>query len=168
MRRTLLAAVSTVVGLVLLLSFKTSASRPGRLAALSSTAATATAPPAAAGTSTAPAAPSAAPAPTTASGTTRAKTTVTARSVTGTAIDTPYGPVQLRVQLLGTRIVRITPVQLPSGQSRDDEINGYAVPILTSEALRAQSARIDTVSGATYTSDGYAQSLQSALDEAHA
>ena len=89
-------------------------------------------------------------------------------TVNGQTIDTQYGPVQLQVIFVGSRIVRITPLQLPSGQSRDAEINSYAVPILTQEALQAQSARIDTVSGASYTGDGYAQSLQSALDQAHA
>jgi len=46
-------------------------------------------------------------------------------------------------------------------------INSHAVPILNQEAVSAQSAKIDTISGATYTSDGYAQSLQSAIDKAH-
>jgi uncharacterized protein with FMN-binding domain len=57
-------------------------------------------------------------------------------------------------------------VQLPDSNPRDIEINSSAVPILTQEALAAQSAQIDTVSGATYTSEGYTQSLQSALDKA--
>jgi uncharacterized protein with FMN-binding domain len=55
-------------------------------------------------------------------------------------------------------------VQLPSGQSRDDEINNFAVPILEHETLTTQGANIDAVSGATYTSAGYVQSLQSAID----
>jgi uncharacterized protein with FMN-binding domain len=57
-------------------------------------------------------------------------------------------------------------VQLPSDRARSQGISSDAGPQLRSEALRAQSARINTVSGATYTSDGYAQSLQSALDRA--
>lgn len=147
MRRTVLTLVATVAGLVLLLSFKTTGSRTGRLVAL------------------APAAPPAGPSPTSGP-TTAAPPAATPRTVVGAAITTPYGPVQLRVQLSGTRILAITPLQLPSGYSRDYAINSYAVPVLTQEAMTAQSARIDAVSGATYTSDGYAQSLQSALDQA--
>lgn len=156
MRRTLLTAVGTVVGLAMLLSFKTHGSRPGRLAALgSSGAAVATAP--------LPVLPTPnSPLPTRVNPATPAR-----RIVNGQVIDTQYGPVQLQITLAGSRIVQITPLQLPSGQSRDAEINNYAVPILTQEALQAQSARIDAVSGASYTSDGYAQSLQSALDRAH-
>ena len=55
----------------------------------------------------------------------------------------------------------------PTGNGRDQEINAYALPILTQETLQAQSANIDSVSGATVTSDGYLQSLQAALDAAH-
>ncbi len=55
----------------------------------------------------------------------------------------------------------------PSGNFRDQEINSYAVPILNQEVVQAQSAQIDAVSGATVTSDGYIQSLQSAIDQAH-
>ena len=57
-------------------------------------------------------------------------------------------------------------VQYPDGNGRDREINDYALPILVQETLSAQSANIDMVSGATVTSDGYLQSLQSALDQA--
>jgi uncharacterized protein with FMN-binding domain len=57
-------------------------------------------------------------------------------------------------------------LQYPNGNSRDGEINSYALPILIRETVNAQSANIDMVSGATITSGGYVQSLQSALDEA--
>jgi uncharacterized protein with FMN-binding domain len=63
----------------------------------------------------------------------------------------------------------ITDVQVPEypdGNRRDEEINAEALPILTGETLSAQSAKIDMVSGATVTSDGYLESLQSALDQA--
>jgi uncharacterized protein with FMN-binding domain len=65
------------------------------------------------------------------------------------------------------RITSITNVALPFDRSRSQEISSVAGPLLRSEALQAQSARIDVVSGATYTSNGYAQSLQSALDRTH-
>jgi uncharacterized protein with FMN-binding domain len=90
------------------------------------------------------------------------------RTVRGSAIMTPYGAVQVQAKVRGGRIVAITPLALPFDRSRSQEISSVAGPLLRVEALRAQSASIDVVSGATYTSNGYAQSLQSALDRAHA
>ena len=58
--------------------------------------------------------------------------------------------------------------EYPNGNGRDQQINSYALPQLVSETLSAQSASIDMVSGATYTSQGYLQSLQSAIDQATA
>ena len=85
----------------------------------------------------------------------------------GSSAQTRYGPVQIKITYAAGRITGVVAVQLPSGRSRDAEINNYAVPILESETLAAQSANINSVSGATYTSDGYVRSLQSALDAAH-
>jgi uncharacterized protein with FMN-binding domain len=85
----------------------------------------------------------------------------------GAAADTPYGPVQVELQVSGGKIVAATAIQYPESGGRDREINSYAIPVLQQETVAAQSARIDTVSGATFTSDGYLQSLQSALDAAH-
>ncbi|HEY5050441.1 MAG TPA: FMN-binding protein [Acidothermaceae bacterium] len=85
----------------------------------------------------------------------------------GASVQTRYGPVQIKITYAGGRVTGVVAVQLPSGRSRDAEINNYAVPILESETLAAQGANINSVSGATYTSDGYVQSLQSALDAAH-
>jgi uncharacterized protein with FMN-binding domain len=90
------------------------------------------------------------------------------RPVDGDTVQTRYGPVQLRVTLTGGKITAVTTLQLPQDNPRDQEISGFAVPQLTQEALAAQSAHIDSVSGASYTSDGYIQSLQSALDKAGA
>lgn len=88
-----------------------------------------------------------------------------ARTLTGQPVDVGYGTVQVRVTLAGTRIVGVSALSLPTG-GRSDEISSYAEPLLQQEALKAQSASIDAVSGASYTSQGYAQSLQSALDAA--
>jgi uncharacterized protein with FMN-binding domain len=88
-------------------------------------------------------------------------------TVNGRAVDTDYGPVQVQITLQGKRIVRATAVAYPQDTGRDREINSYAIPRLDKEALAAQSAQIDAVSGASYTSGGYRQSLQSALDAAH-
>lgn len=88
-------------------------------------------------------------------------------TATGSVAQTRWGPVQVRITVSGGKITDVTVVQVPDGNHRDQEINDYAVPILRQEALAAQSARIDTVSGATVTSDGYRESLQSAIDAAH-
>jgi uncharacterized protein with FMN-binding domain len=72
----------------------------------------------------------------------------------------------VRVTVKNGKLTDVTAVVYPTDNPRDQEINSYALPRLRTEALQAQSAEIDTVSGATYTSDGYRQSLQSALDSA--
>ncbi|MEU6244230.1 FMN-binding protein [Streptomyces sp. NPDC047024] len=92
--------------------------------------------------------------------------TTGSRTVTGDTAQTRWGPVQVRVTLDNGRLTDVTAVRHPSENSRDQEINAFALPRLRAEALAAQSADIDTVSGATYTSTGYRQSLQSALDSA--
>jgi uncharacterized protein with FMN-binding domain len=86
---------------------------------------------------------------------------------TGDAADTRYGPVQVQITVSGGKITAVQPLQVPQESGRDIRINSEAVPTLNSEAVQAQSAQIDTVSGATYTSEGYVQSLQSAIDAAH-
>jgi uncharacterized protein with FMN-binding domain len=86
------------------------------------------------------------------------------RTVTGDAFDVGYGTVQVRIVLVGHHLSDVTAISLPSGGHSGD-ISSYAGPRLRQEALAAQSARIDTVSGASYTSAGYAKSLQSALDK---
>ncbi|HEY0938158.1 MAG TPA: FMN-binding protein [Trebonia sp.] len=149
MRRALLTVGGTVAGLTALLSFKTHV-----LAAST---------PAAAGTPAAPAATApAATAPPKASAGTLGK----ARTVTGTVGSTQYGPMQVRLTLDGTKITKVTVLQRTDDGAESDQIDGAAIPKLTSETLAAQSAQIDAVSGATYTSSGYVKSLQSALDKA--
>ena len=88
------------------------------------------------------------------------------RVVDGPVVDTRYGPVQVEVTLDGSTITAIAAIQLPGGDRRSEQISNRAEPTLQSEALQAQSANIDGVSGATYTSEGYARSLQAALDDA--
>ena len=88
-------------------------------------------------------------------------------TVNGAPVDTQYGPVQVQISVRGHRIIRADAIVYPQGSSRDQEINSQAIPQLDNETLRAQSGQIDTVSGASYTSDGYRASLQSALDAAH-
>jgi uncharacterized protein with FMN-binding domain len=86
--------------------------------------------------------------------------------VTGSVASTQWGPVQVQVSLSGGKVTGVTMLQQTSGNPRDDQINSYALPILKQETVQKQSANIDMVSGATVTSTGYIQSLQSALDQA--
>jgi uncharacterized protein with FMN-binding domain len=87
-------------------------------------------------------------------------------TVTGGSVGTPLGPVQLKVTFDGTRMTGVTVLDQPDSTPRDEQINAQAIPVLTQEALAAQNANIDAVSGATFTSQGYIGSLQSALDAA--
>ncbi|MEV6737545.1 FMN-binding protein [Streptomyces sp. NPDC051104] len=89
------------------------------------------------------------------------------RTVTGEVARTQYGPVQVRLTVSGGKITKAEAVQAPKG-GLSDQKTAMAVPKLNQEAVAAQSAQIDAVSGATYTSGGYKQSLQSALDKAKA
>ena len=86
---------------------------------------------------------------------------------TGDSADTRWGPVQVQITVQGGKITASQAVQYPQNNSRDAQINGFALPVLNQEVVQQQSAAIDTVSGATVTSDGYLQSLQSAIDQAH-
>jgi uncharacterized protein with FMN-binding domain len=86
------------------------------------------------------------------------------RAITGNVANTAYGPVQVQVVVTSSKIVKVNILEQPSTTEHDLQIGQFAFPQLISETLSAQSARIDSVSGATYTSGGYIQSLQSALD----
>jgi uncharacterized protein with FMN-binding domain len=88
-------------------------------------------------------------------------------TVTGSAISTRYGIVQVQLTVLGGKITAARAVQAPDGNGRDRQISAYAVPILDRQVVAAQSAHIDGVTGATTTSEGYVDSLQSAIDQAH-
>jgi uncharacterized protein with FMN-binding domain len=90
----------------------------------------------------------------------------TSTTVTGAAADTRWGPVQVRITVADGAITDVSVVEYPSGNPKDQQINAYAIPTLVQETLDAQSANIDMVSGATVTSEGYLESLQSALDHA--
>ncbi|WP_336110859.1 FMN-binding protein [Streptomyces sp. PTD9-10] len=141
LRRIVLASAATVSGMVLLLSLKPHTS------------------PTLATADTESPAPSSSSSPSAGAG-------PGTRSVTGDTVQTRWGPVQVRVTIESGRLTDVTAISYPQDNPRDQEINGYALPQLRREALAAQSAQIDTVSGATYTSEGYRQSLQSALDSA--
>lgn len=168
-KRALVAVAGTGLALALLFSFKTpddpglgaaDGSTDGAVAAPTSRAATPTQAaggPAAAPQSTDP--PAATPTP--------ASGTLADGTVAGPVVDTRFGPVQVQVTISNGTITAVDAIELPSSHARSAEISDYAAPILRSEALQAQSAQIDGVSGATYTSMAYEQSLQAALDQAN-
>ncbi len=88
-------------------------------------------------------------------------------TVDGAVVDTQYGSVQVRVSFTGKRITDVHALKLTDSSGTSVSISAGAAPVLREEALAAQSSQIDVVSGATYTSEAYQQSLQSAIDAAH-
>lgn len=88
------------------------------------------------------------------------------RTVVGTAQDTPYGAVKVQIVLNGAKITDVQAVDLPQTEPRSISLNERAIPQLRKEVLAKQGADVDTVSGATFTSEGYLNSLQAALDSA--
>lgn len=94
-------------------------------------------------------------------------TKATTTKVTGSVASTRWGPVQVELSVASGKITKVSVLQYPTGNGTDEQINGYALPILTQETIDAQSANINMVSGATVTSGGYLESLQSALDQAN-
>jgi uncharacterized protein with FMN-binding domain len=115
---------------------------------------------------TAPAAP-AAPAPAAPAPAAPAAPAGVSGTFTGGTAQTAYGPVQVQIVVQNNTITSANAIRYPTGNSHDVAIAQYAVPVLNREAVQAQSAQISMVSGATYTSSGYIQSLQSALSAAH-
>ncbi|MDJ0337684.1 FMN-binding protein [Cryobacterium sp. PH31-O1] len=85
---------------------------------------------------------------------------------TGSVVQTQFGNMQVSVTIANGAITEVTPLQLTNRGGRSVAISNQAAPILRSEVLAAQSASVQNVSGATYTTDGYLRSLQSALDTA--
>lgn len=87
-------------------------------------------------------------------------------TVTGSTVNTRWGPVQVQLTVSGGKITDVAVLQYPNANGTDQQISSYSLPILMQDTVDAQGANIDMVSGATYTSTGYLQSLQSALDQA--
>jgi uncharacterized protein with FMN-binding domain len=141
MRRAPIAIAATAAGLAAVLGYHPH-SRPPATA-----------------TARAPAASTPAPARSTPARSTRV------RQVTGTDVPNQYGDVQVRLTSAGGRITKVTVLRLPSGDGQSQQISSFAGPQLAQQTIAAQSANIDGVSGATYTSDSYRTSLQSAIDQ---
>jgi uncharacterized protein with FMN-binding domain len=152
MRRVILAVTGTIAGLVALLSFK---SHPPSLSAAASSGTS--------GGSASSSSPSSGPGPFP-TGSQAAKLPAGETVFTGPVANTVYGPVQVQLIVRHNEIVKVAILQQPANTIHDIQIGQYAFPELISETLKAQSAKIDAVSGASYTSAGYIQSLQSALD----
>jgi uncharacterized protein with FMN-binding domain len=178
MKKIVYAVLATISGLVLLFSYRTS---------LDAVAPTATTEPAAStGTTTAPAgggqsgSGGSTSSDSTSSGSTSSGSTssgssggststasgLTDGTFAGGAANTRYGPVQVQITVAGGQITDVQVLEYPDSDRRDQEINQRALPVLISETTEAQSSKIDMVSGATYTSQGYIASLQSAIDQA--
>jgi uncharacterized protein with FMN-binding domain len=172
MRRVALALFSTIAGLVMLLNFKTHSSTAANAPIISTGPAVAGSDAADGNSATTPSAGASAPgassstaatAPSTSAAPSSASTT---KTVTGDSVDTRWGPVQVQITVQNGTLTAVNAIVYPENNSRDQQINSYAIPQLNQEAMSAKSADIDMVSGATYTSDGYLGSLQSALDKA--
>lgn len=88
----------------------------------------------------------------------------TGEAVTGDSVMTRWGPVQVAATVSGTRVCEVHAVAWPANDGRSQQINAYAIPALDQMATASEGTQLDYVSGATYTSDAYAQSLQSILD----
>lgn len=155
MRRVILTVLGTVAGLVALLSFKSHSATP---------AATPVSAPAAS-TSGGGSGGSGSDSPI-GSGSFGGSSSGASKTVTGSAASTIYGPVQVQIVVQDGKVTAARAVVYPEETSMDEQINQFAIPTLSREAVSDDSAKIDMVSGATYTSQGYLSSLQSALDRA--
>ena len=140
----------TAVGVAMILTYRVTPHSSGIVAAATPTADPGNSQPA----PSSPASPT--PAPTGATGT-----------FTGQDVPNRFGDVQVQVVVANGRITDVKALQLPSDRAQSAYISEIAGPLLRTEALQAQNAKIDVISGATYTSLSYAQSLDSALHQAH-
>ncbi len=162
MRRVILAVTGTVAGLVALLSFKSHvpsipvAATTGGSGGSSSS----STPPSSSSGGQTTTVPGEFP-----QGSLASKLSAGETAVDGNAADTVYGPVQIQLIEQDSKIVKVAVLVQPANTLHDIQIGAFAFPKLISETLAAQNGKIDAVSGASYTSAGYIQSLQSALDK---
>ena len=165
MRRVILAVTGTIAGLVALLSFKShvpsapvaaTAGGAGGTAASSSSSSSSSS----SGSGQTEVVPGAFPQGSIARNLPPGET-----AVDGQVASTAYGPVQIQLIKKNSKIVKVAVLVQPTNTLHDVQIGEFAFPKLISETLAAQNGKIDAVSGATYTSAGYIQSLQSALDK---
>jgi uncharacterized protein with FMN-binding domain len=165
-KRATFALVITAAGLALLLSFKTPSATNAPIGGSANVISGA-----AGGASVSVSTGSTSGSSTAAGGSTGTTTTsgsAKAGTYMGTATQTRYGTVQVQVTVANGQVTNVLALQYPSGNPHSSSISQFAVPTLINETLQAQTAQINAVSGATYTSQGFVQSLQSALVQAGA
>jgi uncharacterized protein with FMN-binding domain len=163
-KRAPIVITSTAAGLALLFTFHTSHPslqiKSASGATPDGTGSTSTTP-----TSTTPSEPSSGSSPQSTAPPTSAPASSSTRSATGTDVQYRYGDIQIEVTASGSKITNVTTPRDDATDGHSYQINSEAVPMLESQTMSAQSAQIDGVSGATYTTQAYEQSLQSALDQ---
>ena len=165
MKKIVYAILATVSGLVLLFSYRTSLGESVSESPIVDTTSTSSSSSStSSGSSAGPSSGSSIDSGT--SGSTANTSGLVDGTYTGQAISTRFGPVRVAITVSAGAITDVAVPEYPNTDRRDQEINARALPRLVSETLRAQSADVDMVTGATYTSRGYIQSLQSAIDEA--
>lgn len=160
MRRAAIALVSTVAGLVMLLTLKANTTQP------TTTAAVAEAPPAAVAATPSAGGPPASKAPATGASPPTDDAAAAPQTGTGTLVRNQYESFQVQVTVTGDTITKVEVIALTTKDAKSKRIAGSSLPRLQQATLEANSADVDTVSGATYTSESYRESLQSALDQA--
>jgi uncharacterized protein with FMN-binding domain len=166
--RAAVTLAATAIGTVLLFSFRTPPAAPIATLAPSSTSSSSSTPSPTATPSAAPPSGGASPTPTATPTPTPAASGLKSGSFTGQTYANPYGNVQVQVVISGGKITDVKTIQYPNGHQQSVFINSQALPLLREEVLQTQSAKINIIGGATFTSEGYAQSVQSALDLARA
>ena len=164
--RAAVTLAATAIGVVLLFSFRTPPAAPIATLTPSSISSSSPTPSPTATPSGAPPSGGASPTPTATPA--PAANGLKSGSFTGQTYTNPYGNVQVQVVISGGRITSVKTIQYPNGHQQSVFINSQALPLLEQEVLKAQSAQINIIGGATFTSQGYAQSVQSALDAARA
>jgi uncharacterized protein with FMN-binding domain len=171
MRRITVAIMGTLTGLVMLFSYHTSTNSGTAIANgdTPSTTDSGANPSTGSGSTPSPAASSAdsSPSASASASPSSGSSSGTSRTYTGDAVMTQWGTVQVRITVQNGKITKSEAVQYPTENPRDQEINAYAVPALNQAVVQKQSGGIDAISGATVTSDGYIQSVQSAVDQAN-
>ncbi|MGA2284251.1 MAG: FMN-binding protein [Candidatus Dormibacteria bacterium] len=164
--RAAVTLVATAVGVILLVSFRTPPSALPSAAVAPSSTSTSASPTATTTPSGAP--PSGGTSPTPTATPTPAASGLRSGTFTGQTYSDQYGNLQVQVVISGGRITDVKVLQYPENEPQSSFISSQALPLLREEVLQAQSAKIDVVSGATFTSENYAASVQSALDLARA
>ena len=158
MRRVILAVTGTIAGLVALLSFKSHVPSIPVAATTGGSGGSSSSSSSSGGSTTT--VPGEFP-----QGSLAGKLSAGETAVDGNAANTAYGPVQIQLIERNSKIVKVAVLVQPANTLHDIQIGAFAFPKLISETLAAQNGKIDAVSGASYTSAGYVQSLQSALDK---